>query len=223
MGNDSVWMGNNWINNYFETIYWQFFLQITDVREVSKANLIFSMVSWSCALMEASKADSGSILVTTKAVFPVEILHETTTSVSNHFILQFSFFSIGFLAASLLKCLLSCVKLQQLFMRVLYLFWFFSPCSLLSVPFQFPSLVWFLFNLLVHCSMSCSAADLCLPQLFFQLFGGLANKITAETREGLPYNIVHSIFTRCQSFCPASVPFFGQLCSLLQIIKEKDI
>ena len=134
-------------------------MQITDVREVSKANLIFSMVSWSCALMEASKADSGSILVTTKAVFPVEILHETTTGMSNHFILQFSFFSsslscsvpfkMSFVLSKTAAAVYACA------VPVLVLFALF--------PFLSPFLVHFLGQISLH--TTCWSTAQCLVQL----------------------------------------------------------
>ena len=82
-----------------------------------------------------------------------------------------------------------------------------SAAAVLSVQFWFwfPALVNFLdilFDLMHNAQcLVYSSNSLCVPQLFFQLVGRLANKITAETRERLPYKMQQLVSEFLSRFC----------------------
>ena len=179
-------------------------MQITDVCEALKANLIFSMVSCSLALMEASKADSWSILIATKAVKlgnpqqSVKSLHSPFTLVSSSLSCN-----VTFQMYCVLRPTVCCTSSFSEF-------WFLSSWSFFSVHFSVPFLSSDFFT-------TCWSTAQCLVQLqscvcrscSFNLLAPLPIRSQRKQGRGCHvYNLVHWIFTRCQSFCEASVPFF---------------
>ena len=185
-------------------------MQITDVHEALKANLIFSMVSCSLALMEASKADSWSILIATKAVKlgnpqqSVKSLHSPFSLVSSSLSCNVTF--------QMYCVLCTTVCCTSSFSE----FWFLSSWSFSSVPF-----------LVTLLSSTCWSTAQCLVQLqscvcrscSFNLLAPLPIRSQRKQGRGCHvYNLVHRIFTKCQRFCRASVPFFGQLFSLVLLV-----